>query len=177
MGLILLILFIAVPIAELWVIVQVADGIGVLWTLLLLFSVSIAGAWLLKQQGLATWRRVRETMARGDIPTKEMSDGALILLGGALLLTPGFITDAVGLVLLLPPTRTALKGGFRRFLARRARRWEAARGIYTTRVVNVERTPAEQKDTPDGGARASSRVDPLPSGERRSAEDGSRDTR
>ena len=171
MGLILLLLLIAVPIAELWVIVQVADSIGVIWTLVLLFAVSIAGAWLLKQQGVSTWKRLRETTARGGIPTKEVTDGALILLGGALLLTPGFLTDIVGIVLLLPPSRAAVKGVFRRFMARRAERWGEKQGIYSTRVVSVERTPRDQGQ--EGPPSRTSSESPLPSGERRSGEDGS----
>ncbi|HYN37586.1 MAG TPA: FxsA family protein, partial [Actinomycetota bacterium] len=91
MGPLLLILLLIVPIAELWVIVQVADQIGVVYTVLLLLFVSIAGAWLLKQQGLATWDRMQAALRRHEMPTTEVTDGALILLGGALLLTPGFL--------------------------------------------------------------------------------------
>jgi UPF0716 protein FxsA len=176
MGLLLFLLLIAVPIAELWVIVQVADGIGVIWTLVLLFAISIAGAWLLKQQGLTTWMRLRETTARGEIPTKEVTDGALILLGGALLLTPGFLTDIVGIVLLLPPSRAAVKGMFRKFIGRRAKRWGQKPGVYKTRVVSVHRTPREDESEEGATARTSSES-PLPSGERRFGEDGSPDTR
>jgi UPF0716 protein FxsA len=158
MGAIFLVLLITVPIAELWVIVQVADGIGILWTLLLLFGISIAGARLLRQQGTSTWQRLRETTAAGGIPTEEVTDGAMILFGGALLLTPGFLTDVVGLLLLIPPTRTAIKKLFRRVMARRARSRERRRGIYTTRVVKVERTP--RKDSEDEeGARNSTEPD------------------
>src|SRR5918992_2653951 len=105
---------IAIPIVELYVIVQVGQEIGVLPTLALLVIVSVAGAWLLRQQGTATWGRLQETLRRGAGPTKEATDGALILLGGALLLTPGFVTDAFGLVLLLPPTRALVKSSFRK---------------------------------------------------------------
>ena len=101
----LFLLLLAVPIAELWVIVEVAGAVGILETLALLVLVSVAGAWLLKQQGMATWLRLRRSLERGDIPAEEVTDGALILLGGALLLTPGFLTDIVGLTLLLPPSR------------------------------------------------------------------------
>ena len=172
MGLVILLLLIAVPIAELWVIVQVADQIGVIWTLVLLFAVSIAGAWLLKQQGVSTWLRLRETTARGEIPTKEMTDGALILLGGALLLTPGFLTDIVGILLLLPPSRNAVKGVFRRLISRRAKRWGARRGVYTPRVVDVQRVPTDGK-----GATPRTSENPLPSSESRSGEDDSPGTR
>jgi UPF0716 protein FxsA len=175
MGAILLVLLIAVPIAELWVIVQVADGIGILWTLLLLFGISIAGARLLKQQGTSTWRRLRETTSRGGIPTEEVTDGAMILLGGALLLTPGFLTDVVGLLLLIPPMRAVVKKFFRRVMAKRARTRERRRGIYTTRVVNVERTPREEDDAQRAGTSSSSPR--LPSSPLPGDEGGSPDTR
>src|SRR5918999_6009357 len=113
MGPLIFLFLLAMPIVELAVIVQVAEEIGVLETLAVLVAISIAGAWLLKQQGLATWRSLQATMARGQVPTKEATDGALILFGGALLLTPGFVTDAFGLLLLLPPTRALLKSFFR----------------------------------------------------------------
>jgi UPF0716 protein FxsA len=180
MGPILLVLLIAVPIAELWVIVQVADAIGILWTLLLLFGISIAGARLLKQQGTSTWQKLRETTARGGIPTEEVTDGAMILLGGALLLTPGFLTDVVGLWLLIPPARAVVKKLFRRMMARRARARERRRGVYTTRVVKVERTPREDDGAQRSGTSSSSpdpRPSPLPSSQDPGDGGGSRDTR
>ncbi|MDQ3957976.1 MAG: FxsA family protein [Actinomycetota bacterium] len=146
MGPLLVVLLLVVPLVELAVIVQVAQGLGILETIVLLIGVSVAGAWLLKQQGLATWRSLQETMARGQTPTKEAADGALILLGGALLLTPGFVTDAVGLVLLIPPTRAVVKGAFRRLLGTWAVRRFGAAGeagnVYAARVTRVRRTDA-----------------------------------
>jgi UPF0716 protein FxsA len=126
----LFILLIAVPIAELYVIVQIADGIGFLPTLALLIGISVAGAWLLKREGLATWARLQQTLSQGQMPTNEVSDGALIMFGGALLLTPGFLTDVVGLILLIPPTRGLVKGASRKMFARWARR----RGGVVTRA-------------------------------------------
>ncbi len=102
-------LFIAVPILELAVIVQVAGSIGVGWTLVALFGISVIGAWLVRHQGLSVLQRVRRQLARGEMPTTELVDGLLILVGGTLMLTPGFITDAVGLVLLLPPGRALIR--------------------------------------------------------------------
>ena len=134
-------LLLAVPIAELFVIVQVADAVGFFETLVLLIGISIGGAYLLKQQGLATWVRFQDALARGEIPAREVTDGALILVGGALLLTPGFLTDAVGLVLLLPPTRAAIKAASRRLLGRWAERGYVPGGtrIYSTRVTQTRR--------------------------------------
>ena len=138
MLLVLFVVLLAIPIAELWGILQVADWVGVLNTIALLIAISIAGAWLLKQQGLATWARLQRTLAAGRMPTKEVTDGALILFGGALLLTPGFLTDIVGLILLIPPTRAAVKGIFRPLLARWAERRfvpPGGRRIYDASVV------------------------------------------
>jgi UPF0716 protein FxsA len=160
---ILAIVLLAIPIAELWVIVQVAQGIGILNTLGLLILISFAGAWLLKQQGLATWARLQSALAAGQMPTREVVDGALILLGGALLLTPGFLSDCIGLVLLLPPTRTAVKRLFRPLLARWATRRfvpPGARRVYDTTVVRGARGPdapirrpnaLSQMEDPSGG--------------------------
>lgn len=141
MILLLVALLIAVPIAELWAIVQVAQTVGIPETIGLLILMSVAGAWLLRQQGVATWTRLQATLARGEVPAKEVVDGALILLGGALLLTPGFLTDAVGLILLIPPSRAVVKRVTRRAMGRRLRRHTAVR-IYDARVVRSERTSA-----------------------------------
>ncbi len=119
---ILFVLLIGVPIAELYVIVQLGQEIGILQTLALMFVMSAAGAALLKQQGTATWRRLQATIQQGGIPAAEATDGALIVLGGALLLTPGFLSDIVGILLLLPPTRVVFKKAARKFFAKRAGR-------------------------------------------------------
>src|ERR671931_1118774 len=105
----LVLLFIAVPIAELAVIIQVGQLIGVWWTIALLIADSLLGAWLMRHQGRAAWRRFNEAVQRGRVPAREVLDGALVIFGGALLLTPGFITDVLGLILLLPPTRELVR--------------------------------------------------------------------
>ena len=105
MPILLLILFIVVPLAELYVIVQIAGEIGIIWTLLLLVADSVAGTLLVKSQGRAAWTRFNEATTAGRIPAREVADGALIILGGALLMTPGFLTDIFGFLLLIPPTR------------------------------------------------------------------------
>ena len=175
MAALLFVLLLVVPVAELWVIVQVADGIGAVPTLLLLLFVSVAGAWLLKQQGTATWRRMREALRRGEMPTNEATDGALILLGGALLLTPGFLTDALGLTLLIPPSRAVLKRSVRAALARRARRrFGSPYGrppVREAQVVKVERNEPSRTTPTDP------EPDQLPSSTRPRGEGGSPDTR
>ncbi|HEX2294223.1 MAG TPA: FxsA family protein [Actinomycetota bacterium] len=166
MGPVIFLLLLAMPIVELAVIVQVAERVGVLETLALLVGISVAGAWLLKQQGVATWRSLQATMARGQMPTKEATDGALILLGGALLLTPGFVTDLVGLVLLLPPTRALVKSSFRKlFGAWALRRAGRAGVVYDATVTRERRAP---RPSGSGGR--------LPGEDPPAGEDGSRDT-
>jgi UPF0716 protein FxsA len=120
-ALLLVLLFLVLPIAELAVIVQVSDSVGLGNTLGLLLVVSLAGAWLVKRQGLEAWRRLDARVSTGEMPGTELVDGVMILVAGALLLTPGFITDAVGLGLLLPPVRVGLRGVFRRWFAHRVK--------------------------------------------------------
>ena len=108
--LVLALLFLVVPIAELYVIIQVAGGIGVPETILLLIAVSVFGAWLAKREGLSVLRRMQATVADGRVPSAEIVDGALVLFAAALLITPGFLSDCLGVVLLVPPTRAVLRG-------------------------------------------------------------------
>ena len=115
----LALLFIAIPIAELAVIIQVGQAIGVWWTIGLLVADSLIGSWLMRHQGRASWRRFNEAVYGGRIPTREVLDGALVIFGGALLLTPGFITDILGLVLLIPPSRALVRGIVSRRIAHR----------------------------------------------------------
>jgi UPF0716 protein FxsA len=101
----LVILFIVVPVLELYVIIQVGQLIGVVPTLVLLLADALLGSWLLKHEGRGAWRRFNQALAERRFPGKEVADGVLIVIGGTLLLTPGFLTDVFGLFLLLPPTR------------------------------------------------------------------------
>ena len=105
MALFLIVLFIVVPIAELYVIIKVGELIGVWPTLFLLLADALLGSWLLKHQGRGAWRRFNEALAAGRFPGREVVDGVLIVVGGTLLLTPGFLTDVFGAVFLIPPTR------------------------------------------------------------------------
>ena len=115
----LAVLFLAVPIAELYVLIQVGQWIGVLDTLGLLILVSIVGAWLAKREGLGVLRRIQTAMNAGRVPGNELIDGFLILLAAALMLTPGFLTDVLAISLLLPPVRAGVRRILRRRLARR----------------------------------------------------------
>jgi UPF0716 protein FxsA len=107
--LVLVLLFIAVPIAELAILIQVGQAIGIGWTVVLLIADAVLGSMLARSQGRATWRRFNAALQAGRPPAREVLDGALVLFGGALLLTPGFLTDVLGLVLLLPPTRAVVR--------------------------------------------------------------------
>jgi UPF0716 protein FxsA len=118
-GLLLVVLFLVVPIVEIAVIVQVGQVIGAWPTVLLLVLESLLGAWLIKREGGRAWESLRTAGATGRLPSRELADAGLILVGGTLLLTPGFITDVFGLVLLLPPTRAVIRGGLGRVLGRR----------------------------------------------------------
>jgi len=105
----LVLLFIVVPIIELFVIIQVGGAIGVLPTIGLLLLDSIVGSVLMRSQGRAVWRNFQAATAAGKVPAREVLDGALVIFGGALLLTPGFVTDLLGVLLLLPPTRAIVR--------------------------------------------------------------------
>lgn len=111
----LLVLFVVVPLVELYVIIQVGQEIGALWTIAILVADSLLGSMLMRSQGRVAWRRFNEAIAAGRVPAREVFDGVLVIFGGALLLTPGFVTDVFGLLLLLPPTRALI----RRALVRR----------------------------------------------------------
>jgi UPF0716 protein FxsA len=115
----LILVFIAVPIAELYLIYLVGDAIGVLPTLLLLAADSLLGSVLLRTQGRSVWNRFNEAIADGRVPRREVVDGVLVIFGGAFLITPGFLTDIVGLIHLIPPTRSAVRRMVERRIGRR----------------------------------------------------------
>ena len=105
------VLFIVWIVAELFVIVKVAEAIGVLLTIVLLIAAWPLGGWAMRSEGRAVWRRFNAAIAEGRPPGREVVDGALVVLGGGLLMVPGFISDAFGLLLLFPPTRVLLRAG------------------------------------------------------------------
>lgn len=132
LGPLLFLMFLVMPIAELFVLVQVAQEMGVLSSLALLLAVSILGAWLVKREGLGILARIQQELTEGRIPTTQVVDGFLILLAGALLLTPGFITDAMGVLLLLPPTRALLRTLLIRRFTARLEFYKAGTGFFTS---------------------------------------------
>ena len=116
---ILLLAFIVVPIAELYVIIQVGSAIGGWETIGLLILDSVVGAWLVRREGFSILAKVQGSLANGELPTNSLIDGLLVLIAGALMLTPGFLTDGLGLVLLLPPSRTVVRTALKRRFAGR----------------------------------------------------------
>jgi UPF0716 protein FxsA len=142
----LVLLFIALPLAELYVILQVGEWIGAVWTLILLAADSVVGSLLLRSQGRAVWRRFNEALATGRMPHREVQDGVLVIFGGAFLITPGFITDVVGLLMLLPPTRAVIRRLAMRSLRRRV---ELRATAYRPRPdFDVEGTATEYERPP-----------------------------
>ena len=117
--LLLVLVFIVLPIAELYVIIQVGGLIGAGPTIAILILDSLIGAWLWRHQGRAAWRRSNAALQEGRVPAREVLDGTLVIFGGALLITPGFISDVVGILLLLPPTRAVVRGTLVAIFARR----------------------------------------------------------
>ena len=119
MPLLLIAAILLLPIAELYVIIQVGQAIGLIPTLAILVLDGFVGAALARSQGRAAWERFNRALASGRVPARETFDGAMIILGGALLVAPGFITDVFGFALLLPPTRALLRTGVARMARRR----------------------------------------------------------
>jgi UPF0716 protein FxsA len=138
LGWLLVVLFVVMPLVEIYVIIQVGQAIGPWWTILLLVIDSILGTWLIGHEGARAWRALREALDSGRMPARELADGALILIGGTLMLAPGFVTDAFGVLMILPFTRPV----FRRLLT----------GLVTSRLVvmgpGAARRPGAGPDGP-----------------------------
>ena len=113
----LVVTLVVVPILEVWLLIQVGQQIGVLWTLAILVAEALLGGWLLRREGRRAWNALNQSFGTGRMPTRELTDAALVLVGGVLLMLPGFATDVLGLVCLLPFTRP---------LARRVLGWLVA---------------------------------------------------
>lgn len=116
---VLLLVLLCVPLLELFVIIQVAGGVGTGQTIVLLIVVSVVGAWMVRRSGLGVLNQIRDRLSVGQLPAAQLVDGLLILFAGALMLTPGFITDAVGLLLLFVPTRVLVRSLLMRHFAKR----------------------------------------------------------
>ncbi len=116
---ILVALFIVIPIVELYVIIQIGSLIGVWPTIALLLADAVLGSLLLRHQGRGAWRRFNAALAERRFPGREVADGLLIAIGGTLLLTPGFVTDILGAIFLIPPTRAIVRRLLRGYMGKR----------------------------------------------------------
>lgn len=157
----LIIVFIVVPLIELYVIIKVGGSIGVVPTLFLLLLAGVVGAALLRSQGRAAWVGFNRALAENRMPAKEVFDGVLIVFGGALLLTPGFLTDIVGLLLLIPPTRAIIRGFSRRFVVARVAMGPRAAMWGYGRVRDRRGRPGEAGAADDPGEPRRSRRKPV----------------
>jgi UPF0716 protein FxsA len=137
---VLFVLFVVVPLLELYVLIQVGQVIGAWWTILLLVLDSILGTWLIRREGSRALAALRTALETGRMPARELADGALLLIGGTLMLSPGFVTDVFGILLILPFTRPV----FRRVLTRVV----AARLIVTATGPSAQRGPNAQRPGP-----------------------------
>jgi UPF0716 protein FxsA len=147
-------LAIVVGIVEITVMIQVGQAIGVVNTIGLLLLVSLVGAWLVKRQGVGAMARFREQRMAGRLPAAELFDGALILVAGVLLVIPGFVTDALGLLLLVPPIRAVARRVVRRRVMREV---EMVRSKQWTRGE-----PRTRQYVPPEGPRRPPPATPLP---------------
>lgn len=116
---VLALLFIVVPVAEIYLLIQIGQAIGAWWTVLLLIADGFLGSFLVKREGGRAWQALQDALRESRMPARELADGALILIGGTLLLTPGFITDFVGLFCIVPVTRPLARRALTRVITRR----------------------------------------------------------
>jgi len=149
--LVLLALLVLVPLAEVWVIVQVGSSLGIVTTVALLIGVSVFGTALAKHEGVRVFRSFMTAIDKGEMPSRDIIAGACLLLSGLLFLVPGFVTDVLGILLLLPPVR----GGLARFVLRRRSgrsNVRVVRATYSGPIVDVEVTsdrPSLGSSTPN----------------------------
>ena len=144
---VLALLFVMLPVVEIYLLIQVGQVIGAWWTVLLLVADGVLGSWLMKHEGTRVWRALREALESRRMPARELADGALILVGGTLLLTPGFLSDLVGFFFVLPFTRPVARTALTRFLTRRFLSGPGAPGFPASGVGALGRT--RQRPGPD----------------------------
>ena len=154
----LVVAFIVVPLAEIYVIIQIGQVIGAWWTILLLIADSILGSWLIKREGSRAWRALRTALQEGRMPARELADGVLILVGGTLMLTPGFISDIFGILCILPLTRPLGRRVLTGVIGRRLI------GASFTSTSGYAATGFPGGGFPGGEARTRQRPGPVPDG-------------
>lgn len=119
LGLVLFAAFVGMPLLEIYLIIQVGEVIGALWTIALLIGSGVVGSWLMRSEGARAWQALSDALASGRMPARELADGALILIGGTLMLTPGFVTDGLGVLMVLPMTRPLFRRVLTQVVTRR----------------------------------------------------------
>ncbi|CAN5462355.1 hypothetical protein BH10ACT10_BH10ACT10_10440 [soil metagenome] len=147
---VLVVLFVVLPVVEIYVLIQVGQVIGAWWTVLLLLADGFLGGWLMKREGVRAWRSLREALEIRRIPSRELADAALILVGGTLLLTPGFVSDIAGVFLILPFTRPVARTALTRFLTRKFLTGPQAAG---PQAAGPQAAGTRQRPGPDGVVR------------------------
>lgn len=147
---VLLVLLIAVPIAEIWLLIQVGQVIGAGWTILILIAEAALGAWLVRREGARTWTALQKTFEARRMPTAELANAALVLVGGCLLLFPGFLTDVVGLFFLLPFTRPWARHLLGLIIAGRIRRAGVDVDVIRAQVDRQNNIEGESTDPASG---------------------------
>jgi UPF0716 protein FxsA len=156
MRLLLFLAFLVVPVLEIWLLIQVGSAIGGWATVALLIADSLLGAWLVRREGRRAWKALQDALQSGRMPDRELADGGLILVGGALLLTPGFFTDIAGFLCVLPFTRPMMRRLASWFFERRVKRLAASspyanlfppRDAFAARDTFASRDAFDSKDT------------------------------
>ena len=152
---VLALLFVVLPVLEIYLLIQVGQVIGAWWTVLLLIADGFLGSWLIKHEGTRAWGALQEALQQRRMPARELADGALILVGGTLLLTPGFLSDVVGFFCILPLTRPLARAGLTRFLTRKFLSGPGAPGFGRPVDGSVDgpggdRDRTRQRPGPDG---------------------------
>ncbi|MGW0810377.1 FxsA family protein [Nonomuraea sp. NPDC002799] len=147
MRLLLFLAFLIIPVLEIWLLIQVGSVIGGPATVALLIADSLLGAWLVRREGRRAWRALQEALQGGKVPDRELADGALVLVGGVLLVTPGFFSDVLGFLCILPVTRPLMRRLGAWFFDRRVKRMAAA-----SPYANLF-PPSQDPGVPQGGGR------------------------
>ena len=112
-------LFVVVPLLEIFLLIRLGQVVGPWWTILILLADAVLGSWLVKREGTRTWKALQGALAAHRMPAAELADGALVLIGGTLLITPGFLSDVLGLFCILPFTRPVARAALARVITRR----------------------------------------------------------
>jgi UPF0716 protein FxsA len=145
---VLALLFVVLPVLEIYVLIQVGQVIGAWWTVLLLIADGVLGSWLMKREGGRAWRALQQALEERRMPARELADGVLVLVGGTLLLTPGFVTDVAGFFFILPFTRPVARTALTRFLTRKFLTGPGAPG-FSRGPAEGDRSRTQQRPGPD----------------------------